>query len=91
MATFDDALTIEQNGEGFKARFSLSQENLNVNTRASSSMCIVNKVFTQNQHGPHPNDFDRKGLVVEIDNNQQRISFIDMFRAYAPFPNKPPT
>ena len=57
-----------------KARFSRSQEDLNMHTRALTPLSVGDKVFIQNQHGPHPNKWDRTGLVVEVGNfDQYRI------------------
>ena len=56
------------------ARFSRSQEDLNIHRRALTPLSVGDKVFIQNQHGTHPNKWNRTGLVVEIGNfDQNRI------------------
>ena len=61
--------------KALKARFSRSQEDLNIYTRALTPLSVGDKVFSSKiSMGPHPNKWDRTGLVFEIGNfDQYRI------------------
>ena len=69
LSVWKEALASKE--KALKARFSRSHKDLNVSTRASTPLSVGDKVFIQNQHGPHPIKWDRTGLVVEIENFDQ--------------------
>ena len=37
----------------------------------------ANRVYVQNQRGPHPNKWDRSGVVVDVGDNEQYLVKID--------------
>ena len=57
-----------------RTRFAKSVEKLNSNARLLPQLHAGEKVFIQNQNGPHPNKWDRSGVVLEnIGYNQYRV------------------
>lgn len=57
--------------EAMRTRFTRSTEVLNEHSRSLPALQIGDRVFLQNQHGPHPNKWDRSGTVVVLGNNDQ--------------------
>ena len=57
-----------------RTRFAKSVEKLNSNARLLPQLHAGERVFIQNQNGPHPNKWDRSGVVLEnIGYNQYRV------------------
>ena len=46
-------------------RFAKSMERINAHARQLPQLEIGERVFMQNQNGPHPNKWDRSGIVLE--------------------------
>ena len=51
--------------DALRTRFADSMEKLNAHTRQLSDLEAGERVFIQNQNGPHPNKWDRSGIVLE--------------------------
>ena len=46
-------------------RYAKSAEKVNKHARKLPELEVGERVFVQNQHGPHPNKWDRSGIVLE--------------------------
>ena len=60
-----------------RARFARTSEALNAHSRALPPLVIGTRVYVQNQRGPHPNKWDRSGVVVDVGDNEQYLVKID--------------
>lgn len=60
-----------------RARFAKSVEALSSHTRLPVALEPGNRVFIQNQHGPHPNKWDRSGVVLEQKDHNQYLVKLD--------------
>ena len=56
-----------------KTRFVRSAESLNQHAHSLPALNCVDKVFVQNQTGPHPNKWDRSGVVVDCKDFDQYL------------------
>ena len=68
--------------EALKSRFMKSVEQLNAHANKLSELSVGNRVFAQNQFGPHPNKWDKSGVVVECKNFDQYLVKIDGSGSY---------
>ena len=67
---------LEMQRVGFKTRFGRSAESLNQHACGRPALNCGDKVFVQNQTGPHQNKWDRSGVVVECkDFDQYLVKF----------------
>ena len=57
--------------DAMKARMPRSLEALNAHARPLAPLSLGNRVFLQNQHGPHPTKWDKSGTVVELRDHDQ--------------------
>ena len=57
--------------EAMRSRITRSSEALNNHARPLPPLVLGDRVFLQNQQGPHPKQWDRSGTIVEIGNNDQ--------------------
>ena len=60
-----------------KHRFARSMERLEEHTRPLAPLAIGDRVFVQNQIGPAPKKWDKTGIVVETQTNDQYLVKID--------------
>ena len=51
--------------KALRTRFARTAEKLNVSSRELPKLIAGQRVFVQNQEGPHPNKWDRSGIVLE--------------------------
>ena len=51
--------------DALRTRFAKSMERINAHARQLPQLEIGERVFMQNQNGPHPNKWDRSGIVLE--------------------------
>ena len=58
-------------------RMSRTAESLKEHSRPLRPLSLSNRVFLQNQRGPHPNKWDRSGTIVEIKDHDQCMVKID--------------
>ena len=65
--------TWEAKEAALRTRFVKSVENLNAHSYPLPKLGIGDHVFVQNQTGPHPNKWDRSGLVVEAKDHGQYL------------------
>ena len=63
--------------EALKSRFVKSVEQLNAHANKLPELSVGNRVFVQNQSGPHPNKWDNSGVGVECKNFDQYLVKID--------------
>ena len=63
--------------EALRARFVKSVETLGAHTRSLPLLEMGDRVFVQNQSGPHPNKWDRSGIVVDLKGNDQYLIKVD--------------
>ena len=52
-------------------------ETLGAHTRSLPLLEMGDQVFVQNQSGPHPNKWDRSGIVVDLKGNDQYLIKVD--------------
>ena len=63
--------------DALKVRFVRSFEHLNSHAHNLPKLNPNDRVFVQNQSGPHPNKWDRSGGVVEINTFDQHVIKLD--------------
>ena len=63
--------------EALRTRFVRSFETLGEKTRALPDLFVGDRVFIQNQTGPHPKKWDRSGVVMELRGNDQYLIKVD--------------
>ena len=68
-STWRDAWAAKE--EAMRARFSRSQERLNLHSKALKPLSIGDHVFVQNQEGRYANKWDKTGVVVEVGTHDQ--------------------
>lgn len=60
-----------------RTRFTRTMESLNLRARSLAPLSCGDRVFVQNQKGMHPNKWDRSGVVMESQGNDQYLVKID--------------
>ena len=60
-----------------RTRFTRSMERLNTKARNLAPLCPGERVFVQNQTGSHPTKWDRSGIVMDAQGNDQYLVKID--------------
>ena len=63
--------------EAMLAHFSQSSERLNQSARNLQPLSAGDHVLVQNQHGAHPNKWDKSGVVVEVRGFDQYVVKVD--------------
>ena len=73
--TWHDAWASKE--DALRTRFAISMEKLNAHARQLPQLEIGERVFIQNQNGPHPNKWDRSGVVLESLGHDQYTIKVD--------------
>ena len=63
--------------KALRTRFTKSMENLNAKAKHLTPLSPGDRVFVQNQHGSHPTKWDRSGVIMESQGNDQYLVKID--------------
>ena len=63
--------------EALRTRFTRNMERLNARARDLQPLALGDRVFVQNQAGSHPTKWDRSGIVVDTEGNDQYLVKID--------------
>lgn len=63
--------------EALRTRMSRTAESLKEHSRPLRPLSLGDRVFLQNQRGPHPNKWDRSGTIVEIKDHDKYMLKVD--------------
>ena len=63
--------------EAMRARYTRTMESLDKGTRDLPKLKTGDRVFIQNQHGPHPTKLDASGIIMEVGHHNQYTVKVD--------------
>ncbi len=66
-----------QKEDAMRVRFSRSEEALNSHARQLPPLSLGDRVFLQNQSGPHPTKWDKSGIIVDTGQHNQYLVKVD--------------
>ena len=66
-----------QKEEAMKARYTRTMESLNKSARDLPKLVTGDRVFVQNQRGPHPTKWDASGIVMDVGQHNQYTVKVD--------------